>query len=206
MNAFLNWAAALLQGVSEDGAAQLLCNVLLLLLALAECIGGWRILRWQIGACGALAGGMLGFAIARQWPGFAWSLPGALALLVVIAGAVAGALLGMRLYRFGVFCVGFTVVCCGALLWGVPVIASLIAGLAAGALAAALLRPAVTVCTALGGGALFCRTALLWWAAAPGWVQPAGTVLLAVIGCIVQWKTAPEQQKSPLRKKSAKKD
>lgn len=185
MTQLLQWLAALVNGQAEP-MAQTLFYILITLLAAAEWIGGYVMLRVQMGIGGALAGGVLGYAVGWRVLGLSLSFPAAIPLLLLTAaGAAAGAWIAVRIYRFGVFCVAFVVSGCACVWFGAPLAVAAAVGAVAGGLAAWLLRPAVMLVTALGGAAVMLQSA----PAVFGWHCPSAlhAVLTVVLGALGVW-------------------
>lgn len=194
MSALVQWVGALFGGTA-DPVSQQLFYLFLTLLAAAECVGGWQMLRPQLGVCAALVGGAFGYAFGWRILRIPLSFPQVLLTLLIAASLAALCVVAvLRLYRLGILCVVFTVVCCAVLLFFDSLAAGIVAGLLLGTLAALLLRPAVMLVTATGGGAVMAN-ALCAAVGAPPWVQYAATALFAVLGVFLQWLALPRRSK-----------
>lgn len=211
MGDLMQWLSSLVSDTA-DPISQTLFYLFLALLSAAECIGGWRLLRWQIGGCGALAGAVLGYAVGWRGLGLPLSFPGVIpTLLLALACGAIGAWIAVRIYRFGVFCLGFLLGCCGFLLLHLPLWTGLVAGMMLGTLAAWLLRPAVTLLTAAAGAVLTARYTLAIFGGAPRMATVIFSALLFFFGVIYQWyigkssDAAQDQRQRPPATKTNKK-
>ncbi|MBR7091897.1 MAG: hypothetical protein IKI50_01775 [Clostridia bacterium] len=169
---------------------QALGCLLTVCVGLAECIGGWMLLKIQIVIGGWLAGAVLGYAagwrllhLPLQWPGV---------LLTLLLAAVCGVLLAavsVKIYRFGVGCLGFLIGFGVAALLGAGLLPALAIGLGLGVLVAVLLRPAVILCTAFGGAAAAVSALFSLLSFRNPGIQLLCIFLLGLAGVAVQEKT-----------------
>ena len=192
MRAFVQWLTALVNGQAEP-VSQTLFYILIALLAAAEWIGGFAMLRVQMGIGGAVAGGVIGYAAGWRLLGLPLTFPGIIpTLLLTAALAGSGAWVAVRIYRFGVFCIAFTVGGCAALLFGASLPLSLLLGAVGGGVAAWLLRPAVIAITAFGGAAVLLQTApAVFGYQCPALLHAVLTVPLSLLGCWLQTLASP---------------
>lgn len=137
-------------------------SIVTILVALATCFFGYRLLKFWVSVAGALVFGALG-ACLGGWLGGLLNGGAALATVLMwvlaILLAVLGGILAFKLYKVGVFLYcfvcGFSVGALVAMLLGAPDkwwLVSLILGLAAGVVGVLMTKHIVILSTSLSGG------------------------------------------------------
>lgn len=133
-----------------------------ILIALATCFFGYRLLKFWVSVAGALVFGALGACLGGWLGGLlngGAALATALMWVLAILLAVLGGILAFKLYKVGVFLYcfvcGFSVGALVAILLGAPDkwwLVSLILGLAAGVVGVLMTKHIVILSTSLSGG------------------------------------------------------
>ena len=157
------------------------------LLALVECFFGYLLLRIQIAFMGFLAGASLGILLARGITGGAlegWILLWYPVLLLLFG--VLGGMIAFKIYRFGLFCVGFLLTLLVTFLLSTNVALAVVLGVIVGLIVALLIRPAVILTTAVSGGIMAGCYLLFAIGVRIPWPRLLLGLLLALLGLLVQ--------------------
>ena len=158
------------------------------LFALANCFFGYKLQRVWITLAGFFIGLVLGFLM-----GIGFGLDAGPALLIGVALGVVLGLVAFKVYRVGIFLMGFTAVYSMfysliPLQW-LGIVLGIAGGIAAGVLAVKFLRPVIILTTGVGYGLSAGQMLLsLFHITSMAVILPVGGAL-ALAGVIVQFST-----------------
>lgn len=164
-----------------------IASIITLLIGIAFCLWGYKIVRVLFAICGALLGSMLGSLFCT----LVLESNDAMGLCAVI-GAILGAVLLFKLYQVGVFLLAF---CLGTFIIALVTSFSsdampicLLVGVIVGVLAVIWIRPAIIISTSLSGGSTAATGLCVLLGITDGSVTSVIALALTIIGIVYQFK------------------